>query len=110
MNKAAVQVFKFFLGKHLGVELLGHVIGICLILFLKNCQNVYLSGLTILHFQLQLCVSSPLLHALANRSIVSLSNFSPSNECVVWYFIVVLICNSLMINHVEYLFMGLLFA
>lgn len=69
MNKYLLQLLlSVLLGIYLGVELLGNMV--ILFLFLRNHQNVFHRGYTILHFYQQ-CMSVPVFHILVNACYFS---------------------------------------
>ena len=83
------------LGIYLEVELPSHMLTYNL---LSNCQTVFQSDCTILHSDQQ-CMRVLFLHILANVYYFPLSFFLIVILVgVKWYFIVVLVCSSLMTN------------
>ena len=99
------HMFSFLLGLYLGVELLGHMVTLCLIfwrtarLFFKVVTSFYISTSNVWRLQfLHILTSTLLLYIFFTISIL---------VDMKWYVIFLLISISLMANDVEYLFMYL---
>ena len=73
--------------------------------FIRNCQTIFKSGWTILHFHQQ-CMRVPIALHLCQH-LVLLAFILVILIAVKWYLIVVLICISLMANDIKHLFICL---
>lgn len=74
---------------------------------LRNCQTVFQSDYTILHFHKQ-CMIPPISPCLHQYLLLSVVFIITNPMGVKWYLIIILICTSLVTNDIGHLFMCLL--
>ena len=96
--------FKFFGGIYLEVELMNHMVILCLI-FWKSYHTLFHSSCTILHYHQQ-CVRVPI-SPYPHQYLFSLFKIIAILIGVKWHLIMFLIYISLMTNDIEHLFMCL---
>ena len=90
--------FQLLLGKYLGTWLQYHIAGETMLSFVRNCQAVSQSDCTVFAFP-----PAMLFHTITSMWCCQFLH-SALLIGVWWYFVVVLICSSLMIYDVEHLF------